>query len=29
LFPVVLYGLLWVRHGRVGLARNTLFRGAS
>lgn len=29
LFPIVLYGLLWVRHGRVGLARDTIFRGAS
>lgn len=29
LFPVVLYGLLWIRHGQIGHARNTIFRGAS
>ena len=29
LFPIVLYGLLWIRHGQVGHARNTIFRGAS
>lgn len=29
LFPLVLYGLLWVRYGRIGHVRNTMFRGAS
>ena len=27
LFPVVLYGLLWIRHGRLGHARGAIFRG--
>jgi len=27
LFPVVMYGLLWVRHGRLGPERNEIFRG--
>jgi rod shape-determining protein MreD len=29
LFPVVMYGLLWVRHGRLGPERNAIFRGGS
>jgi len=29
LFPFVLYGLLWVRYGRIGHVRSTIFRGAS
>jgi len=29
LFPVVMYGLLWVRHGRLGPERNEIFRGGS
>ncbi len=29
LFPVVLYGLLWIRYGRLGPARGTIFRSAS
>ncbi len=29
LFPIVLYGLLWIRYGRIGHVRSTLFRGAS
>ena len=29
LFPVVLYGLLWIRNGRIGPARNVIFRGSS
>jgi rod shape-determining protein MreD len=29
LFPVVLHGLLWVRHGRLGPERNAIFRGGS
>ncbi|MGH6865596.1 MAG: hypothetical protein ACREDO_05370 [Methyloceanibacter sp.] len=26
LFPVVLYGLLWIRHGRLGVDRGPLYR---
>ena len=29
LFPLVLYGLLWVCYGRIGHVRSTIFRGAS
>jgi len=29
LFPVVMYGLLWVRHGRLGPERNEIFRGGA
>lgn len=29
LFPIMLYGLLWVRYARVGHTHGTLFRGAS
>ena len=29
LFPLVLYGLLWVCYGRIGHSRRTLFRGAA
>jgi rod shape-determining protein MreD len=29
LFPVVLYGLLWVRHGRFGPKHNVIFRGSA
>jgi len=29
LFPIVLYGLLWIRHGRLGHARNAIFRGGA
>ena len=29
LFPVVLYGLLWVRSGQIGHSRRTIFRSAS
>jgi len=29
LFPVVMYGLLWVQHGRLGPERNVIFRGGS
>jgi len=29
LFPVVLHGLLWIRHGRLGPERSVIFRGGS
>jgi len=29
LFPVVLYGLLWIRHGRLGPERSAIFRGGA
>ncbi len=29
LFPVVLHGLLWIRHGRLGTDRSAIFRGSS
>jgi len=29
LFPVVLHGLLWIRHGRLGPERSAIFRGGS
>jgi rod shape-determining protein MreD len=29
LFPVVLHGLLWIRHGRLGPERNEIFRGSA
>jgi rod shape-determining protein MreD len=29
LFPIVLYGLLWIRYGRLAPARGTIFRGVS
>ena len=29
LFPIVLYGLLWIRDGRLGRERNMIFRSAA
>jgi rod shape-determining protein MreD len=29
LFPVVLYGLVWIRHGRLGPERGVIFRGGA
>jgi len=29
LFPVVLFGLLWIRHGRLGPERSQIFRGSA
>lgn len=29
LFPVVMYGLLWIQHGRLRLGRNPMFRGSA